>query len=87
MNIARHLMLAAALSLGATASAHAAEFSCSARIGPASNPNSGGTMLGSIRADNISAAEAQYQARISISALPLRTGRWVIHAVRCTPSR
>lgn len=86
-NLARNIVIAAALSLAATASAQAAEFMCFAKIGPASAPNNSSQMFGSVQAGSKAAAEAQYQARVATIAAPVRSGRWVIHSVECRPNK
>lgn len=86
-NLARNIAIAATLSLAATASAQASDFMCFARIGPASAPNTSSKMVGTVQAGSKAAAEAQYQARVATIALPVRSGRWVIHDVECKPAK
>ena len=80
------ILVAGALSLGLAATAHAGEFQCSAWIGapgatapPSSNFFGGPT----IKAPDARTAAELYQARISETTLPLKTGRWIVHHVRC----
>ncbi|MBH1432770.1 hypothetical protein I5U42_15830 [Stenotrophomonas maltophilia] len=83
--IARRIVVATALTFGTTASAHAADYMCYAKVGPASNPQNSGTLGGLVQAENRQAAEAQYLVRASQSR-PVLTGRWVVHDVTCKPT-
>lgn len=85
--LARNIAIAATLSLAASASGQASDFMCFVRIGPASAPNNSSQMFGTVQAGSKAAAEAQYQARVVTIAAPVRSGRWVIHHVECTPAK
>lgn len=80
-------LLAAALSLGIAVSAQAGEFRCSAWIGaPSAKPSPMSTNLGGgspIKAPDVDIAAELYQARINATVLPLKSGRWIVHHVRC----
>lgn len=77
-------ILAAALSLGLATAAHAAEFSCYAKVGPPSAAQNSGTLMGGVSAASLQAAEAEYFRRTSTTK-PVSAGKWVIHELYCVP--
>ncbi|HDS1580589.1 hypothetical protein [uncultured Stenotrophomonas sp.] len=79
----QRILIAAALSLGLAGTAQAAEFNCYAKIGPAGTQN-GGTLMGSVSAADLPAAEAEYFKRASATQ-PVSSGRWVIQELYCVP--
>lgn len=81
----QRIFIATTLSLGLATAAHAAEFSCYAKVGPASAAQNSGTLMGGVSAANLQAAEAEYFKRTSATK-PVSSGRWVIHELYCVPS-
>ncbi|AWH43860.1 hypothetical protein [Stenotrophomonas sp. ZAC14A_NAIMI4_1] len=80
----KRILLAAALSLGLASAAHAADFNCYAKIGPASAAQNASPLMGTVSAANLQAAEAEYFKRASATK-PVSSGRWVIHELYCVP--
>lgn len=80
----QRILVAAALSLGLSTAAHAAEFSCYARVGPPSAAQDSGTLMGGVSAASLRAAEAEYFRRTSTTK-PVSSGKWVIHELYCVP--
>lgn len=77
-------ILAAALSLGLATAAHAAEFSCYAKVGPPSAAQNSSTLMGRVNAGGLRQAEAEYFRRTSTTK-PVSAGKWVIHELYCVP--
>lgn len=82
----KRIVTITALTIGLAAGAQAAEFSCYAKVGPASAGQNSGTLMGGVSAANLPAAEAEYFKRTSASK-PVSSGRWVIHQLYCVPQQ
>lgn len=80
----QRILIAAALSLGLATTAHGADFNCYAKVGPAGAAQNSSTLMGSVSAAGLQAAEAEYFRRTSTTK-PVSSGKWVIHELYCVP--
>ncbi|MEG0183231.1 MAG: hypothetical protein RR704_07230 [Stenotrophomonas sp.] len=80
----KRIIAVTTLTLGLAAGAQAADFSCHAKIGPASAAQNSSSIMGSVSAANQQAAELEYFKRTS-AIKTISSGRWMIHELYCLP--